>query len=123
MPTKANGSRGGLIRRLESTVWPVPSDEEIVQRITERFDVHRIVLFGSRARGDARPDSDVDLYVEMDTDARPVERRIAISSAFDNRNWALDVIVYTPAEAEEARRWRASFLSGLETEGKVLYAR
>lgn len=33
--------------------------------IRERFGVTRLALFGSRARGDAKPDSDIDLLVEF----------------------------------------------------------
>jgi len=38
---------------------------EIVERIVRQFDPLRIILFGSWARGDARPDSDVDLLVVL----------------------------------------------------------
>ena len=32
--------------------------------------VKRAALFGSQARGDARPDSDIDVMVEIDPDAK-----------------------------------------------------
>ena len=35
-------------------------------RLVDLYRPARITLFGSQARGDARPDSDVDLLVEMD---------------------------------------------------------
>jgi predicted nucleotidyltransferase len=35
----------------------------IVDRIVERKRPHKIILFGSRGRGTARPDSDIDLCV------------------------------------------------------------
>ncbi|MFN2431417.1 MAG: nucleotidyltransferase family protein [Gemmatimonadota bacterium] len=59
----------------------MPSPEEIARRITERFDPERIVLFGSRARGDYDEDSDVDVFVEMESDQRPPERFLGRSSA------------------------------------------
>ena len=39
--------------------------DQMVGRIVERFDPERIILFGSAARGEAGPDSDVDLLVVM----------------------------------------------------------
>lgn len=36
----------------------------------ERENVRHVALFGSQARGDARPDSDVDLLVEYGPEAR-----------------------------------------------------
>jgi len=37
--------------------------DDLVRRIAERFSPDKIILFGSRARGDAGPDSDIDLLV------------------------------------------------------------
>jgi predicted nucleotidyltransferase len=41
----------------------------------------RVVLFGSRARGEARPDSDIDLLVVMPQPTlAPIERQLALRS-------------------------------------------
>jgi len=48
--------------------------QEIVRRLVEAIDPDRIILFGSRARGDARPDSNIDLLIVKDTD-QPAYRR------------------------------------------------
>lgn len=40
--------------------------DQIVATIMSRFHPRRLYLFGSRARGDARPDSDYDFLVEVD---------------------------------------------------------
>jgi hypothetical protein len=47
--------------------------EEILQalardkdELNDRYKVHKIALFGSYARGDQRPDSDVDILVDVD---------------------------------------------------------
>ena len=55
---------------------PNLSREELVSRLRalrplfEREGVTRMTLFGSRARGDNRPDSDVDLIIEVDPQRR-----------------------------------------------------
>jgi predicted nucleotidyltransferase len=49
---------------------------EIVRRIVETIHPKKILLFGSRARGDARPESDIDLLVIADS-TEPRYRRSA----------------------------------------------
>lgn len=100
-----------------------PTDTEIMRRIRSRFDVGRIVVFGSRARGDHETDSDLDLFVEMRSDLPPRARRLAIRRIFATRAWPLDVVVYTPEEVQGLRRRRGTLLSEIEREGRVLYAR
>ena len=48
--------------------------EEIAELIVTNFDPKRIILFGSHARGDQREDSDVDLFVEMESERQPPGR-------------------------------------------------
>jgi hypothetical protein len=49
--------------------------QQILQRLREHATALRArgvthaALFGSRARGDARPDSDTDIMIELDPDA------------------------------------------------------
>lgn len=44
---------------------PVSTLKKNEHKIKERFSVARIGVFGSFARGEERPDSDVDVYVEF----------------------------------------------------------
>jgi len=97
--------------------------EKIAAKIVEKFQPVRVVLFGSHARGEAGDDSDVDLFVEMETEQRPPERAIEVSAIFGLRRWPLDVVVYTPSEVERLRGVRGTLLSIIEEEGKVLYER
>ena len=66
--------------------------EQVTRTIIERFHPKRIVLFGSHARGDAGSDSDLDLFIEMQTSRRPPERAIEVSAAFGLRPWPLDLV-------------------------------
>jgi len=94
---------------------------QIVGAIVERFHPRRILLFGSRARGEHQPDSDVDLFIEMESPDPPHERKCKVRSLFPDRRWALDLVVYTPAEVLQYRPMRGLVLSLIEAEGKVLY--
>jgi predicted nucleotidyltransferase len=56
-------TRDGVIRLLQG------AEDEI-----RRLGVRRLALFGSVLRGEARPDSDVDLLVEFEADAKSFDR-------------------------------------------------
>jgi uncharacterized protein len=105
----------------------MPASEDILGHITrtivERFRPYRIVLFGSQARGDAGPDADYDIFVEMDSDGPSVERAIDITRALTPRRWSLDVFVMTPDEVREWQGLRGTLLRCVEQEGRVLYER
>ena len=49
----------------------LPIDAEALERVCRSHRIRRLSLFGSRLKGTARPDSDVDLLVEFMPDARP----------------------------------------------------
>lgn len=95
--------------------------EHVTKTIIERFHPKRIILFGSYARGEARPDSDMDLFIEMESTKRPPDRAIAVSEVFGLRPWPMDIVVYTPEEVRRLHRVNGTLLSVIEKEGKVLY--
>jgi uncharacterized protein len=47
------------------------SDPDAVAALCRRYRIRRLSVFGSTQSGAARPDSDVDLLVEFEPDARP----------------------------------------------------
>ena len=97
--------------------------QQITTRIAEHFSPRRVILFGSRGRGDAGSDSDIDLFVEMESDKRPPERSVEVSRLFGLRDWAMDVVVYIPEEVSNLGGIHGTLLSIIESEGKVLYER
>jgi len=49
----------------------LPLDQEALAQLCRRHDIRRLSLFGSVLKGTARPDSDVDLFVEFQPGAVP----------------------------------------------------
>jgi uncharacterized protein len=97
--------------------------DQIVQRIRSVANPQKIVLFGSRARNEHRPDSDIDLLV-IEESALPRHRRaVPLCAVLADMPIDVDteVIVYTPAEVEEWRNAGAAFVTTALREGRVLY--
>ena len=105
-----------------STPHPTPpaSFEEAVARIAEVLQPSQIILFGSRARGDHRPDSDYDVLVITETGDPHALARVA-SRALRGRSFALDLLAL-PKTHIEARREHSTLLKKIFREGKVIYA-
>jgi hypothetical protein len=49
----------------------LPIDREALEALCRRYRIRRLSLFGSVLTGKAGPDSDVDLLVEFEPEARP----------------------------------------------------
>ena len=95
----------------------------MVKRIVQQFDPDQVILFGSQARGEAGPDSDVDLLVVMAVKGSRLEKRLAIRGVLREFLVPMDILVTTP----EDFAWRKDVVGTIEwpasREGKVLYAR
>ena len=106
-----------------STRYPVDSDlmGEIVRRIVVTARPEKVILFGSRARGDTRLDSDIDLLVVAD-DPRPRSLRAsALYGVLSDILIPMDILVYRPEEVEEWRNVPQAFVTTAVREGNVLY--
>ena len=97
--------------------------DHITTTIVARFDPRRVVLFGSRVRGEADDDSDYDIFVEMDSDKGRAQRSADVDLSLYPRSFSLDVVVYTPDEVQAFRGRAGSLVSLVEAEGEVLYER
>ena len=111
------------------TIWipPTPAEvaekiQEMVRRIVEGFKPEKIILFGSQARGDTGPDSDVDLLVVMNTESRKQSTR-EIRMALDAMGMPKDIVVITPEEFERGKEIVGTIAHPAHHEGRILYER
>lgn len=96
---------------------------EVVDRIAQRFHPEKIILFGSRARGQARPDSDADLLIIMRVDGSKRQQAVQIDLALERIPIPIDLVVVTPEEVEKYREVAGTIIREAVREGKVLYER
>jgi predicted nucleotidyltransferase len=97
--------------------------QAIVHRLVTGLHPHKIILFGSYVSGTPTADSDVDLLVIMDTQARPVDRYLCVSRLLRPRPFPLDLLVKTPEEIAHALAREDAFVHEIITQGRVLYER
>ncbi len=98
---------------------------EVVDRIKEKYEPEKIILFGSYAYGKPTEDSDIDLFIIKDTDKRWVDRFVEVSRLLSEleRRISISPLVYTPKEVEARLDLGDDFVQEILTRGEVLYAR
>ncbi len=95
----------------------------IVERIVRRFAPVRIILFGSHARGEARPDSDLDLLVVLPQVANKRQAAVNIGNELSDLPVSKDIVVTTPEEIAQRGDVIGLVLRPALREGKVIYER
>ncbi|MEI6214141.1 MAG: nucleotidyltransferase domain-containing protein [Desulfuromonadales bacterium] len=106
-----------------------PVTEELLQEMTEKIvreiNPRKVVLFGSHARGTARPDSDLDFLIIEDGPFNAQRSRRAEMA----RLWRLlgdyfiakDFLVYSPEEVSKWQGVQTHVVHHALKEGRVLY--
>ena len=80
----------------------------------------RVILFGSRARGDAGPDSDLDfLVIEREVDSK-VEEMVRLRDALPPLGVPVDVLVVSKAHADDWAGVQGTMVHAALSEGRVL---
>ncbi|MBI4729155.1 MAG: nucleotidyltransferase domain-containing protein [Acidobacteria bacterium] len=112
--------RGGLLPLLEV-------ERSLERRLTETLlervpDALSVVLFGSAARGDDRPQSDLDVLIVVPDGTDPDEAADAIAAAdlFPEFGKTIAPVVWTVSMLRRRSRQRLPLLRAVAEEGRVL---
>jgi predicted nucleotidyltransferase len=96
--------------------------DDIVRRLVAAYDPLQVYLFGSKARGDAGPDSDYDLLLVVPDDASPERRRSRLAyETLWGTGAAADMLVCTQSYFEPRRSLKASLPGTVLREGRQVY--
>jgi predicted nucleotidyltransferase len=92
--------------------------------------IHQVIpgsevrLFGSRARGQAGPDSDIDLLITAPDSWLEHHHRFAVLNdlweQLAQADVSLDLLLYSESECEARRHWRSHVIGRAYREGKLL---
>lgn len=106
-----------------SAVADDPLLAEAVQRLVAAFHPERIYLFGSRARGDHRDDSDYDIMVVVaGSDLAPHHRAQHAHVALRGVRIGADILVWTRPEFDRFLPVAGSLAATILREGRPVYA-
>jgi len=102
-----------------------PLIDLVADRIVDACQPEAIYLFGSAARGDAGPESDLDLLIltGLEEDERPYEKASELRRLFDGWLVSFDILVQSPGEFARTKEWPGHISYTAKREGKLLYKR
>ena len=102
-----------------------PLIERVADRIVEACDPEAIYLFGSAARGDAGPESDLDVLIvtELADGERPYEKASELRRLFDGWLVSFDILVQSPRDFDRAKTCPGHIAYTATREGTLLYQR
>ena len=100
-----------------------PALAKIIRRLVSAYEPEQIFLFGSRARGDAGPDSDYDLLLVVPDHAPPDRKRSKLAyRVLWGTGTAADVVVWTRSAFDSRVHLASSLPATVMREGKLLHA-
>lgn len=93
-----------------------------VERLVAAAHPKQIILFGSRARGDADARSDVDLLIVKENVTNRYEELVELDRSLAGLTIPVDILLVSEAEFEERAAQPGTVEHVARDEGRVLYA-
>ena len=95
----------------------------IADKLKERYNPEKIILFGSYAWDLPDEDSDIDLLVIKDTEEKPHDRMVNAARIISplRKGYGVDIVVITPEELKSRLEIGDQFLQEIISRGEVLY--
>lgn len=95
---------------------------KISKLISESFNVNKIILFGSYAKGTEKADSDIDICIITDDEIKKIELLRKIRRVlYDCTSIPLDLLIYKTDEFYERAHKLKSIEREIEREGVSIY--
>lgn len=96
---------------------------QLVERLVKTYKPEKIILYGSHAYGTVHEGSDIDLLIVKETEARPIDRRVAVRKLVSDirRKIPFSPLVVTPGEFSARLRIGDDFFVEIATKGRTLY--
>jgi predicted nucleotidyltransferase len=95
--------------------------KEMTGRIAERLHPQKIILFGSRARGEQQSDSDFDLLIIAPSDEPRWRRTVPLYDLLAGVGLPKDIVWWTPEEVAEWGGVKSHFINVVLRQGILLY--
>jgi uncharacterized protein len=96
--------------------------DEVVRRIVDAAHPVRIVLFGSTARGDAGPSSDVDVMVVVPDGTHRLDTAQYVYRKLHGLKVDVDVVIATESDLAKYRDSPGLIYRDAVRDGRTLYA-
>ncbi len=93
----------------------------LVERIVSAIDPQEVIMFGSRARGDHRKESDLDLAVILEDDSPETRKKVQEAAA--GRLMSVDLLLINRERFDKFRPWINTVERQIDREGVRLYVR
>lgn len=93
---------------------------DLIERLSKKIKIEKVIIFGSRARGEEEEESDVDLLIiSPDFKAKKFRERALGFYKYSELDFPVDFICFTPEEFEKMKS-RATIVKEALEEGILI---